>query len=129
MKFVENAVSEASCSFCEKSFRDVGPLVEGPRKNYICHECVDLCQQIIEMETVRRTMPAQQATSVIKGSSVSEVLCRVVGSRADGSRVVLDELPIEKALDVKTRLGIAKVFQNVAIEPILSGSPAVPRAR
>jgi hypothetical protein len=42
----------------------------------------------------------------------------VVAIRTDGSSIVLDELPFEKAMDVQMRLGIAKVFQNVTIEPI-----------
>jgi hypothetical protein len=44
----------AYCSFCRKSYRDVGPLVEGPDNVYICGECIDLCQRIIEQEKARR---------------------------------------------------------------------------
>ena len=44
----------ASCSFCRKSYRDVGPLVEGPGDVFICGECVDLCESIIEQEKRRR---------------------------------------------------------------------------
>jgi ATP-dependent Clp protease ATP-binding subunit ClpX len=45
----------AFCSFCRKSYRDVGPLVEGPGDVYICGECIDLCQSILEQEQRRRT--------------------------------------------------------------------------
>jgi ATP-dependent Clp protease ATP-binding subunit ClpX len=44
----------AYCSFCRKSWRDVGPLVEGPGDVYICGECVELCQSIIDQEKRRR---------------------------------------------------------------------------
>ncbi|NQT39413.1 MAG: AAA family ATPase, partial [Planctomycetes bacterium] len=44
----------AFCSFCRKSFRDVGPLVEGPGDVYICGECIDLCQSILDEERRRR---------------------------------------------------------------------------
>jgi ATP-dependent Clp protease ATP-binding subunit ClpX len=44
----------ANCSFCGKSYRDVGPLVEGPGDVYICGECIDLCQSILEQERKRR---------------------------------------------------------------------------
>ncbi|MCS7015573.1 MAG: ATP-dependent Clp protease ATP-binding subunit ClpX [Gemmatales bacterium] len=44
----------AFCSFCRKSYRDVGPLVEGPGDVFICGECVELCQSIIEQEKRRR---------------------------------------------------------------------------
>jgi ATP-dependent Clp protease ATP-binding subunit ClpX len=44
----------AYCSFCRAHYRDVGPLVEGPGKVYICAECVELCQSIIAQEKRRR---------------------------------------------------------------------------
>jgi ATP-dependent Clp protease ATP-binding subunit ClpX len=44
----------AFCSFCRKSYRDVGPLVEGPGDVYICGECIDLCQSILDQENRRR---------------------------------------------------------------------------
>lgn len=44
----------AYCSFCRKSYRDVGPLVEGPGDVYICGECIDLCQSILDQDRRRR---------------------------------------------------------------------------
>ena len=44
----------AFCSFCRKSYRDVGPLVEGPGDVYICGECIELCQSILDQERKRR---------------------------------------------------------------------------
>ncbi len=44
----------AYCSFCRKSHREVGPLVEGPGDVYICQECVDLCKSILTQEKKRR---------------------------------------------------------------------------
>ena len=49
----------AFCSFCRKSYRDVGPLVEGPGDVYICGECIELCQSILEQEQ-RRRGPSRQ---------------------------------------------------------------------
>jgi ATP-dependent Clp protease ATP-binding subunit ClpX len=49
----------AFCSFCRKSYRDVGPLVEGPGDVYICGECIELCQSILDQEQ-RRRGPAKQ---------------------------------------------------------------------
>ncbi len=54
----------AFCSFCRKSYRDVGPLVEGPGDVYICGECIDLCQSILEQEK-RRRGPAKKLFSEI----------------------------------------------------------------
>lgn len=42
-----------TCSFCGKSSRDVGPMVEGPNEVYICQNCVDLCQNIFRQERRR----------------------------------------------------------------------------
>jgi ATP-dependent Clp protease ATP-binding subunit ClpX len=51
---MEKRNRNASCSFCRKNYRDVGPLVEGPDEVYICGECVQLCQSIIDQEKRRR---------------------------------------------------------------------------
>jgi ATP-dependent Clp protease ATP-binding subunit ClpX len=42
-----------TCSFCGKSSREVGPMVEGPSEVYICSNCVDLCQNIFKQERRR----------------------------------------------------------------------------
>src|ERR1700693_1439662 len=54
----------ANCSFCRKSYRDVGPLVEGPEDVYICGECIDLCQSILDQERRRRGTPKKLFTHV-----------------------------------------------------------------
>ncbi len=46
------------CSFCGKSHRDTGPMVEGPGDVFICASCVDLCHNIIKQE--RRKISASQ---------------------------------------------------------------------
>jgi ATP-dependent Clp protease ATP-binding subunit ClpX len=53
----------AFCSFCHKSYRDVGPLVEGPGDVYICGECIDLCQTILIQERRRRNGSATKPLS------------------------------------------------------------------
>jgi ATP-dependent Clp protease ATP-binding subunit ClpX len=52
----------AYCSFCRKSYRDVGPLVEGPDEVYICGECIELTQSIIEQEKRRRQGTAEECS-------------------------------------------------------------------
>src|SRR6476659_9618032 len=54
----------AYCSFCRKSYRDVGPLVEGPDDVYICGECIELCQSILDQERKRRGPSRKLFTSV-----------------------------------------------------------------
>jgi len=41
---------QASCSFCGKTESDVGPMIEGPERIFICAACVDLCNTIIRQE-------------------------------------------------------------------------------
>lgn len=40
----------SECSFCGKTHREVGPMVEGPNDAFICSNCVDLCHNIIQQE-------------------------------------------------------------------------------
>jgi ATP-dependent Clp protease ATP-binding subunit ClpX len=42
-----------TCSFCGKTSREVGPMVEGPSEVYICANCTDLCQNIFRQERRR----------------------------------------------------------------------------
>src|ERR687893_31153 len=43
------------CSFCGKSQRQVKKLIAGPGV-YICDECIDLCNEIIDQEPAKRTL-------------------------------------------------------------------------
>ncbi|MEQ9408378.1 MAG: ATP-dependent Clp protease ATP-binding subunit ClpX [Fuerstiella sp.] len=54
----------ANCSFCRKNYREVGPLVEGPEDVYICGECIELCQSILDQERRRRGAPSKLFTKV-----------------------------------------------------------------
>ena len=42
-----------TCSFCGKTSREVGAMVEGPNDVYICTNCTDLCQNIFKQERRR----------------------------------------------------------------------------
>lgn len=53
-KGTSQSKKNAFCSFCRKSYRDVGPLVEGPGDVYICGECIELCSTIIDSEKRRK---------------------------------------------------------------------------
>ncbi|MDR0522197.1 MAG: ATP-dependent Clp protease ATP-binding subunit ClpX [Planctomycetaceae bacterium] len=65
----------AFCSFCHKSYRDVGPLVEGPGDVYICSECIDLCQTILTQERRRRT--GSHAKPIAKVPSPREIAAKL----------------------------------------------------
>ena len=42
-----------TCSFCNRTSEDAGPIVEGPNGVYICSNCVELCHNIIRQEKRR----------------------------------------------------------------------------
>jgi hypothetical protein len=44
----QEELREVWCSFCRKSNKDVGKLVEGPNKVFICEDCAELCRSIFE---------------------------------------------------------------------------------
>ncbi len=68
----------AYCSFCRRSHRDVGPLVEGPGDVYICGECIELCQSIIDQEKKRRGGPKQATSNIPSPRSIKERLDQYV---------------------------------------------------
>src|SRR5690349_4022882 len=68
----------AFCSFCRKSYRDVGPLVEGPGDVYICGECIELCQSIIDQEKRRRGATKSLVTHIPTPRSIKDKLDQYV---------------------------------------------------
>ena len=78
----------AFCSFCRKSYRDVGPLVEGPGDVYICGECIDLCQSILEQEQRRRGSSKQLFDDIPTPREIVEALDNYVIGQVAAKRVL-----------------------------------------
>ena len=78
----------AYCSFCRKSYRDVGPLVEGPGDVYICGECIELCQSILEQERRRRGVSKPLFTEVPAPREIKEHLDQYVVSQEHAKKVL-----------------------------------------
>jgi ATP-dependent Clp protease ATP-binding subunit ClpX len=78
----------AFCSFCRKSYRDVGPLVEGPGDVYICGECIELCQSILEQERRRRGTTKQLFTKIPTPAEVVRHLDEYVIGQDRAKRVL-----------------------------------------
>jgi ATP-dependent Clp protease ATP-binding subunit ClpX len=78
----------ASCSFCRKSYRDVGPLVEGPSDVYICGECVELCQSIIDQEKRRRGGTKSLITHIPTPRQIKERLDQYVIGQSRAKKVL-----------------------------------------
>src|SRR5437667_2641318 len=68
----------AYCSFCRKSYREVGPLVEGPGDVYICGECIELCQSIIDQEKRRRGATKTLVTNIPSPRTIKDKLDQYV---------------------------------------------------
>lgn len=47
---------EMKCSFCEKPRADAQKLIAGPKDNFICDECVDLCHSILSESEKEKTV-------------------------------------------------------------------------
>jgi ATP-dependent Clp protease ATP-binding subunit ClpX len=78
----------AYCSFCRKSYRDVGPLVEGPGEVYICGDCIELCQSIIDQEKRRRSRSAGSVPPMPTPEALRGKLDQLVTGQ-DGAKGVL----------------------------------------
>src|SRR3990172_3029170 len=78
----------AFCSFCRKSYRDVGPLVEGPGDVYICGECIDLCQSILDQERRRRGVSRSQFNAIPTHRHIKEHLDEYVIGQVRAKKVL-----------------------------------------
>ncbi len=67
-----------TCSFCGKSSRDVGPMVEGPSDVYICANCVDLAHNIIRQEKRKMTTTGPMFSSIPTPREIKEYLDQYV---------------------------------------------------
>ncbi|QDT03024.1 ATP-dependent Clp protease ATP-binding subunit ClpX [Rubripirellula lacrimiformis] len=78
----------AFCSFCRKSYRDVGPLVEGPGDVYICSECIELCQSILDQEQRRRGPSKSLFNEIPSPRNIVEHLDQYVIGQGSAKRVL-----------------------------------------
>ena len=78
----------AFCSFCRKSYRDVGPLVEGPGDVYICNECIELCQSILDQEERRRGPSKSLFNEIPAPRKIVEHLDQYVIGQGSAKRVL-----------------------------------------
>ena len=63
-----------TCSFCGKTSREVGPMVEGPSDVYICGQCTDLCQNIFKQEKRRVSSKRQLFQTIPTPREIKEFL-------------------------------------------------------
>src|SRR5205807_2669257 len=82
------------CSFCGKSQRQVKKLIAGPGV-YICDECIDLCNEIIDEEL---TAPTQlDLDNLPRPRDIYGVLNDYVVSQEEAKRMQAADFDIKKA--------------------------------
>jgi len=64
----------STCSFCGRSHRDAGPMVEGPNDVFICSSCVELCHNIITQERRRASASKPRFSSIPTPRQIKEYL-------------------------------------------------------
>src|SRR6202022_1921751 len=91
------------CSFCGKDQSQVRKLVAGPGV-YICDQCIDLCQEVLEEDTKTIDVPFSiaDATSLTEagyvGEDVENILLRLIQAadfdiaRAERGIIYIDEI-------------------------------------
>ena len=60
------------CSFCKRSQEEVNRLIAGPDNVFICDECVDLCQDILQ-EDAKTDTPASPEIAPARIPSPKEI--------------------------------------------------------
>jgi ATP-dependent Clp protease ATP-binding subunit ClpX len=82
------AKKNAHCSFCRKSYREVGPLVEGPGEVYICGECIELCQSILDQEQRKRGPTKQLFNKIPTPREIVTKMNEYVIGQTDAKKVL-----------------------------------------
>lgn len=74
------------CSFCGKSQKQVRKLIAGPGV-YICDECIELCNEIIEEELLA-VDPAESSAKLPKPAAIAEFLDSYVIGQDEAKRTL-----------------------------------------
>ncbi|MEI7972956.1 MAG: ATP-dependent Clp protease ATP-binding subunit ClpX [Bdellovibrio sp.] len=86
MSSPSNSQASLRCSFCGKSQKEVKKLIAGPGV-YICDECIDLCNDIIDEEKGKDAV-AKGSFKVPKPSEIKEYLDEYVIGQLQAKKVL-----------------------------------------
>ncbi|MFQ5591001.1 MAG: ATP-dependent Clp protease ATP-binding subunit ClpX [Phycisphaerae bacterium] len=78
----------SACSFCGKSQRDAGPMVEGPKDVYICKSCVELCHNIIKQEMRKASTSPAIVTEVPSPRDIHKFLDQYIIGQERAKRIM-----------------------------------------
>jgi ATP-dependent Clp protease ATP-binding subunit ClpX len=107
-----------TCSFCGKSSRDVGPMVEGPNDVYICANCVDLAHNIIRQEKRKLTSSQPLFSTIPSPRQIKDFL----------DQYVVGQQHAKKALAVAVHNHYKRLTTSESVVPAASDptAPGVP---
>lgn len=99
-----------TCSFCGKSQNDVKKLIAGPGV-YICNECIDICNEIINDDEREGTAAAR--TSIPKPHEIKGFLDEyVIGQDESKKRLSVAVYQHYKRLDLAKRRGDVEIQKS-----------------
>jgi len=78
---------QLKCSFCGKNQEQVRKLIAGPGV-YICDECIELCNEIIEEELSRHTEDLQRFRNLPKPKEINGILNQYVIGQDKPKRIL-----------------------------------------
>lgn len=76
------------CSFCGKSSRDTGPMVEGANDVFICASCIDLCHNLVREERRRAGKGRTLLKTIPKPREITDFLDQYVISQDVAKRTL-----------------------------------------
>ncbi len=77
------------CSFCGRTEQQVRKLIAGPNGVYICDECVDLCDEILEEEYQENYDDKEgEEINLLKPREIKEFLDEYVVGQEDAKRAL-----------------------------------------
>ena len=95
---------DVSCSFCGRSYVDVGPFVEGPAEVYICSACCDTASAKFLETTIQADCSFCRRRSPATGPVVqSESGATICGECVDLVRSILEQEARRRAKKERSR--------------------------
>src|SRR6187399_63243 len=85
------------CTFCEKRRHHVASLIAGPPGVYICNECIEICNSILQEE--QRRAPETSIVAGAKTGVAAGTGTRRPGKVSDGVRRLPTPIEIARRLD------------------------------